>query len=259
MWAWLRMLRSVPTGTSRFLGTIVVSMISSARRTNLTWLPFWLASTKSAASRRRLISRKGCGFKPPQPRPQSCGQRAVSSLAAARSAVPALLSGWQALVPRTHPGWRHRLPGIARRTNPPHAKRQQRTDASCLHSVTDARRFPGPCGSHPCASHALTGTRRRQRSPLPPISPMEFVPAMSLRPRSRYPHRMRMRRAHPSSRHPCIAAATIVIEAFRPHVTRTGGDSDHRIARRRRCEPHHHCAARGTPAKKRSGDHKSCC
>jgi hypothetical protein len=29
------------------------------------WLPFWLASTKPAASSRRLISRKGCGLRRP--------------------------------------------------------------------------------------------------------------------------------------------------------------------------------------------------
>lgn len=65
MWAWLRMLRNVPTGTSCFFGTIAVSTTSPARRTNLTWLPFWLASTNPAASRRRLISRKGCGLSRP--------------------------------------------------------------------------------------------------------------------------------------------------------------------------------------------------
>jgi len=62
MWAWLRMLRNVPTGTSCFLGTMAVSTTWPERRTNLTWLPFWLASTKPAASSRRLISRKGCGL-----------------------------------------------------------------------------------------------------------------------------------------------------------------------------------------------------
>lgn len=31
-------------------------------RTNFTWLPFWLASTKPAASSRRFISRKGSGL-----------------------------------------------------------------------------------------------------------------------------------------------------------------------------------------------------
>ena len=59
------MLRNVPTGTSCFLGTTAVSTISPERRTNFTWLPFWPASTKPAASSRRLISRKGCGLSRP--------------------------------------------------------------------------------------------------------------------------------------------------------------------------------------------------
>lgn len=62
MWAWLRILRRVPTGTSCFFGTTAVSTIWPERRTNLTWLPFWLASTKPAPSSRPLISRKGCGL-----------------------------------------------------------------------------------------------------------------------------------------------------------------------------------------------------
>ena len=40
-------------------------MTLTERRTNLTWLPLWLASTKPAASGRRLISRKGCGLSRP--------------------------------------------------------------------------------------------------------------------------------------------------------------------------------------------------
>ena len=59
------MLRNVPTGISCFLGTMAVSMASPERRTNLTWLPFWLASTKPTASRGRLISRKGWGLSRP--------------------------------------------------------------------------------------------------------------------------------------------------------------------------------------------------
>ena len=59
------MLRSVPTGISDFLGTTAVSTISSERLTNLTWLPFWIASTKPADSRRRLTTRKGCGLSRP--------------------------------------------------------------------------------------------------------------------------------------------------------------------------------------------------
>src|ERR1035437_7690738 len=65
MWAWLRMLCRVPTGISGFLGTMAVSTTSPERRTNLTWLPFWLVSTKPAASRRRLTSRKGLGLSRP--------------------------------------------------------------------------------------------------------------------------------------------------------------------------------------------------
>src|SRR5450432_210719 len=65
MWAWLRMLRSVPTGISDFVGTMAVSITSPERRTNLTWLPFWLPSTNPAASRRRLTSRKGWGLSRP--------------------------------------------------------------------------------------------------------------------------------------------------------------------------------------------------
>src|SRR5664280_117624 len=65
MWAWLRMLCNVPTGISDFLGTMAVSTNSPERRTNLTWLPFWLVSTKPAASRRRLTSRKGWGLSRP--------------------------------------------------------------------------------------------------------------------------------------------------------------------------------------------------
>src|ERR1017187_870027 len=37
----------------------------SERRTNLTWLPFWLASMKPAASSRRFTSRKGSGLSRP--------------------------------------------------------------------------------------------------------------------------------------------------------------------------------------------------
>lgn len=44
------------------MGTIAVSTISPDRRTNLTWLPFWLASAKPADSRRRLTSRNGSGL-----------------------------------------------------------------------------------------------------------------------------------------------------------------------------------------------------
>ena len=58
MCAWLRMLRSVPTGISRFLGTITVSTVSPSLRMNLTWLPFWLASTKPAASSLGLTPRE---------------------------------------------------------------------------------------------------------------------------------------------------------------------------------------------------------
>lgn len=39
-----------------------VSTVWPERRTNFTWLPFWLVSTNPAASRRRLISRNGCGL-----------------------------------------------------------------------------------------------------------------------------------------------------------------------------------------------------
>lgn len=59
------MLRSVPTGTSRFLGTTALSTTSPERHTNLTWLPFWLVSAKPAASGRRLISRKESGLSRP--------------------------------------------------------------------------------------------------------------------------------------------------------------------------------------------------
>jgi hypothetical protein len=52
-------------GTSRLFGTMTVSTTSPERRTNLTWLPFWLNSLKPADSSRRLISRKGCGLSRP--------------------------------------------------------------------------------------------------------------------------------------------------------------------------------------------------
>jgi hypothetical protein len=42
-----------------------LSTTSPVRRTDLIWLPFWLASTKPAASRRRLISRRGWGLSRP--------------------------------------------------------------------------------------------------------------------------------------------------------------------------------------------------
>ena len=45
-----------------FFGTTAVSTPSPLRRTNFTWLPFWLASTKPAASSLRLISLKGSGL-----------------------------------------------------------------------------------------------------------------------------------------------------------------------------------------------------
>ena len=56
------MLRSVPTGISCFRGTMAVSTIAPERRTNLTWLPFWVVSTKPADSSRRLTSRKDWGL-----------------------------------------------------------------------------------------------------------------------------------------------------------------------------------------------------
>jgi hypothetical protein len=65
MWAWLKMLLRVPTGISCFLGTMAVSTAFSERRTNLTWLPFWVVSTNPAASSRRLTSRKGRGLSRP--------------------------------------------------------------------------------------------------------------------------------------------------------------------------------------------------
>ena len=65
MCAWLRILRSVPTATSRLFGTMTVSTRSPDCRRNLTWLPFWLASANPAASSRRLISRKGSGLSRP--------------------------------------------------------------------------------------------------------------------------------------------------------------------------------------------------
>lgn len=42
-----------------------MSVASLAWRTNLTWLPFWLDSTKPAASNRRLTSRNGSGLSRP--------------------------------------------------------------------------------------------------------------------------------------------------------------------------------------------------
>ena len=59
------MLRTVPKGTSVFLGTIAISTTSLPRRTNFTWLPLWLDSTNPANSSRRLISRKGRGLSRP--------------------------------------------------------------------------------------------------------------------------------------------------------------------------------------------------
>ena len=44
---------------------MTVSTTSSLGRTNLTWLPFWPCSVNPAASRRRLISRKGSGLRRP--------------------------------------------------------------------------------------------------------------------------------------------------------------------------------------------------
>jgi hypothetical protein len=44
---------------------MTVSVMRPERRTNLTWLPFWLASTKPTASSLRLTSRKGCGLSRP--------------------------------------------------------------------------------------------------------------------------------------------------------------------------------------------------
>ena len=55
----------MPTGTSCFFGTMAVSTVPPERRTNLTWLPFWLASENPAASSRCLISRKGSGLSRP--------------------------------------------------------------------------------------------------------------------------------------------------------------------------------------------------
>jgi hypothetical protein len=59
------MLRSVPMGISCLRGTMAMSVASLAWRTNLTWLPFWLVSTKPAASRRRLTSRNESGLSRP--------------------------------------------------------------------------------------------------------------------------------------------------------------------------------------------------
>jgi hypothetical protein len=65
MWAWLRILLSVPTGISCFFGTIADRPLGAIVAQTLTWLPFWLASKKPNASSRRLISRKGCGLRRP--------------------------------------------------------------------------------------------------------------------------------------------------------------------------------------------------
>ena len=47
------------------MGTITVSIDPLILRTNLTWLPFWLVSTKPVDSLRRLTSRKGKGLRRP--------------------------------------------------------------------------------------------------------------------------------------------------------------------------------------------------
>src|ERR1017187_10890612 len=112
MWAWLRILRNVPTGISRFWGTMAVSTTSPARRTNLTWLPFCFDEAGRLKPALDLAER--LGLKRPQPRPRSSGHRAAWLLAAARSAVPALPSGWQEPPPRYRLGWRRRVPSTAR-------------------------------------------------------------------------------------------------------------------------------------------------
>src|ERR1022692_1130701 len=95
-----------------------------------------------------------------------------------------------------------------------------------------------------CSSQRLCGEY------LPPITPTKFVPPMSPLPRARHPYRMRPRRTHPSSRRPRVPASAILVEAFRPHISRPRRHSDHRVPRGRRCEPHHHSTARGPAANK---------
>ena len=81
---------------------------------------------------------------------------------------------------------------------------------------------------------------------------------MTLRPGSRHPRR----HAHeadvangPASTR--VAAAAVIIEPFRPYITWTGSDTNYGITRRRRRRPYYYGGARGTPAQKRSGDHKT--
>lgn len=77
--AWFRILRSVPAGTSRFRGTIAVSVLAPMTQANFTWLPFWLTSRNPEASRRRLISRKGNGLSRPNLYLDMSDDRRVSS------------------------------------------------------------------------------------------------------------------------------------------------------------------------------------
>src|ERR1017187_3367443 len=130
MWAWLRMLRNAPTGISCFFGTRAVSTASPR-----AWRRFDLALVlagfdEAGRLRPALDLAKRLGLSPPQPRPRSYGHPAVKWLAAVRSAVPALPSGWQEPLPRSRLGWRRRVPSSGRRTTSSHAKRSQRMVAS---------------------------------------------------------------------------------------------------------------------------------
>jgi hypothetical protein len=77
---------------------------------------------------------EGLRLKPRQPQPRSCAPSEGAWPEAARSEVPALPLGWQAPPLRTHPGWRCRSRGTAKRTNSLPARRSRRMHASLPHS-----------------------------------------------------------------------------------------------------------------------------
>src|ERR1039457_4017678 len=127
MWAWLRMLRNVPRASHKFdVAALLIGFDEAGR----------LKPALDLAER--------LGLKRPQPRPRSSGHRAAWLLAAARSAVPALPSGWQEPPPRYRLGWGRRVPSTARHITSPHAKRSLRMVASSPHC------FTGKGGSRSC-------------------------------------------------------------------------------------------------------------
>jgi hypothetical protein len=76
-------------------------------------------------------------LKPPQLLPRSVGQPEAESRREVQSAIRALREDLPKLPLRCCPDWRYRRPGIAKRTNRPHARQSPKTDVSYNDSGID--------------------------------------------------------------------------------------------------------------------------